>query len=167
MDRGCLPRHKVLGFVAMWSWVGKTVAAMSARPLILDRLDALLPLLHAGDFESADLLALFAPDVVREDRRSGLSADPAVGRSDLLNNMRVFAEFGHASTTAPVLEVRGSALALVHNSFVFANGYLVEFLQLAELNDAGQIANLVNLDVADSEAARGELELRWGRHPET
>jgi len=137
------------------------------QPIILSKLNALTGLLARRDYDNHELLDLFAADVTRQDHRAGLSSELASGRSDLLNNMKVFAQLGLQGIEAPVLETRGDTLALVHNHFRFEQDFEVEFLQLCELDEHGRIAHLINFDASDVEAAIQELDRRWEQYPQS
>ena len=102
-----------------------------------------------------------APDIVRVDRRRGISAPTVLDEVDYhANATAIFEVFG--TVTPEVLAVRGDRLALIRLHCGDAiDGFELELLCVYEANAEGQLAYQADFDGDDLTGAYTELEDRW------
>ncbi|MFW2335427.1 hypothetical protein, partial [Ilumatobacter sp.] len=111
-----------------------------------------------GDGRFLAGLADFSPDIVRIDRRSAVSAEPA-DRAGFLESIRTRAEMGSRYDARP-LAIRDDRLALFEIT-VDAGDQPVEMLVVGELDVEGRLRGVVQFDPNDLAAAQDELDRRY------
>ena len=109
----------------------------------------------AGDWDTFRLL--LHPDVVLEDRRSGLAVE-ARGADEITRLLQIATPPG-LTTRSEVIALRGDDLALFRCGRA-PQGFEIAWLNLTELAEDGSILYNVMFDESDRDAAFAELEQR-------
>jgi len=117
----------------------------------------------AGDWDA--MAEMLADNFSRDDRRRLVGAGVRDGRDAWIVDMRATAELWIANVTSTVIGTRGARLVLIRGRFSHREqvpeGFLTEFLTLAEINDDKRIAAIVMFDIDDIDAAFAELDARY------
>jgi hypothetical protein len=107
------------------------------------------------------LTALYAEDVVTEDRRAGVSSGVSTGREATLDLVQGWLDVGFAALRYEVLAVRGEHLTLVSRRFELGDGFEVSLLAIAEIDAEGRFTLNVLFDEDDLRSAVEALEHRY------
>nr|WP_256364324.1 BTAD domain-containing putative transcriptional regulator [Mycobacterium sp. GA-1285] len=114
--------------------------------------------------DKSGFLALVAPAGRVEDRRKGLSGTHS-GVERIRAAQAVFGVPDGWRTAIKTVAIRGSRLSLIHQTYRdFADTerpITVELLTIVEVDDDDLVADIVNFDSDDIDAAFGELETRY------
>ena len=108
-----------------------------------------LDLLNRGEWEELGALGVVAPDVVRVDRRRGISAPTVHDSVDFtMNAAAIYDVF--RTVTPEVIAVRGERLALIRlHCGDAADGFELQLLCVYDFNADGQIAYEADFDGDD------------------
>ena len=120
-----------------------------------------LDLLNRGEWEQLGALGIVAPDVVRVDRRRGVSAPTVHDSVDFtMNAAAIYDVF--RTVTPEVIAVRGERLALIRlHCGDAADGFELQLLCVYDFNADGQIKYEADFDGDDLLSAYGELDRRY------
>ncbi|WP_077088814.1 BTAD domain-containing putative transcriptional regulator [Mycobacterium rhizamassiliense] len=115
----------------------------------------------ARDWDVVD--AIVASDMCHDDRRRIVGAGVRHGRDAQVEDMRVLADMGmHA--TAEVIAIRGERLVLSRNRGLNIDSqpeaFLMDVIDVAEIDSDGRIIALITFDPGDIDAAFAELDAR-------
>lgn len=116
----------------------------------------------ARDWEAA--AEMLADSLHNEDRRPVVNAGIRHGRDSALEDLRVAADLGIRYFTAEEIAMRGERLALSRGRTPYdecPGSFLVDTLQIAEIDADGRIATVVLYGPDDLDAAFAELEARY------
>jgi DNA-binding SARP family transcriptional activator len=117
----------------------------------------------AADWDA--MAEMLADNFSRDDRRRLVGAGVRDGRDAWIVDMRATAELWTANVTSTVIGTRGGRLVLIRGRFSHREqvpeGFLTEFLTLAEINDDERIAAIVMFGPDDIDAAFTELDARY------
>lgn len=122
--------------------------ATRAAALVTERISA-------DDWEQAS--ALFTEAVNRIDRRP-LGGPPVSGRDEFLRSARAFLDVGFDRSTSAVVAERGETVSLTETRLFLENGFVVEWLQITQVDAAGLMSQLVYFDIDDRVRALEELD---------
>ncbi|MGI9622636.1 MAG: hypothetical protein ACR2PK_07355 [Acidimicrobiales bacterium] len=111
--------------------------------------------ISADDWGAAS--ALFTEAVNRIDRRP-MGAPPLSGRSEFLRSARAFLDVGFDRSTNAVVAERGDTVSLSEVRLFLENDFVVEWLQITQVDAAGLISQLVYFDIDDRVRAMEELD---------
>jgi DNA-binding SARP family transcriptional activator len=117
----------------------------------------------AADWDA--MAEMLADNFSRDDRRRVVGAGIRDGRDAWIVDMRATADLWIANVTSTVIATRGERLVLIRGRFSHReqvpDGFLTEFLTLAEINADEWIAAIVMFDPDDIDAAFAELDARY------
>jgi hypothetical protein len=100
------------------------------------------------------------PEIVSEDRRTGIGFGTATGRDALLALTRGLADVGFETVENTPLAVRGEHVLLTRRTFRTSTGFDLQLIALLESDDEGRLIRHVQWDPEDLTAAVAELEER-------
>ncbi|MDG2114590.1 MAG: hypothetical protein P8N02_18510, partial [Actinomycetota bacterium] len=101
---------------------------------------------------------LVSPEVVREDRRSGLTAPIVTNRDQMIENQVAMFEVGFAAPSFEPIEVRGDHLMLSRVLWDSGGGQNIPMLVVARIDTDDCLDRVVFFDSDDHEGARAELD---------
>ncbi|MGQ9406667.1 BTAD domain-containing putative transcriptional regulator [Mycolicibacterium gilvum] len=107
---------------------------------------------------------LLAENLHNEDRRQVVNAGIRHGRESALDDLRVSADLGIPYFTAEEIAIRGERLALTRGRTPYderPGSFLVDTVQIAEIDADGRIAAVVMFGPDDIDPAFAELEARY------
>ena len=118
--------------------------------------------------ESIDPVESMAPDLVIEDRRTGVSIGQLRGVDAAIDNMEAQDELFGPTTFAPIA-VRGEHLALFRTRALSDSGFELVSLGIVEIDDTGQTCAMTFFDDDDlaHRARRPRRAVRRDRRPGT
>ena len=110
--------------------------------------------LNDGDRDA--VLATYAPDFVREDRRRGVNFGSS-DREETVDALLAGNDVGLANREFTVVEVIGDHFALVEFRMSHDDGFELVYLLATENDDVGRLHRAANFDIEDRDAASALL----------
>ena len=103
----------------------------------------------------------FADDVINDDRRTGVNSGRHVGGERIVDLTRSLADVGFTSVSQTPIAVRGERLVLLERTFHNPDGFDLDVLALAEIDEHDRTCRNTLFDPDDLPAALAELDERF------